>query len=186
MPLDAPRNRSPRTPPDGTPLLAERDRSPRGRDTDPFRHASPHGSAWQAACSGPHMPSVDAVPGADTRRRTAAERAERARLLAAHGLSNKDIAAELGVAESTISRLTRTVGLPSMARAEEALRAFAVLTASERAVLAMAASGSSADVIANARGTSPRTIANQLRSAYDKLGVGSRRELRALIGADNG
>jgi DNA-binding NarL/FixJ family response regulator len=130
------------------------------------------------------MPSADPAPGDDARSRNAADRAQRARALAAHGRSNKVIAAELGVAESTISRLTRAVGLPSMKQAEEALRVFPRLTSSERFVLAMAASGSSADVIATARGTSPRTIANQLRSAYDKLGVGSRRELRALIGAD--
>jgi DNA-binding CsgD family transcriptional regulator len=53
------------------------------------------------------------------------------------------------------------------------------LTPSERAVVALAVAGHSNASIAAARGSSPRTIANQLASAYQKLGLSGRRELRA-------
>jgi len=90
---------------------------------------------------------------------------------------------EFGVAESTISRIARPLGLPSYTAAARALERIRALTTGERDVLARAAAGESDEQIANARGTARRTIANQLRSAYDKLGIGSRRELRALIGS---
>lgn len=53
------------------------------------------------------------------------------------------------------------------------------LTAAERAVLAFVLEGLSTGAIARARATSPRTIGHQLAAIYRKLGVHSRRELRA-------
>jgi DNA-binding CsgD family transcriptional regulator len=53
------------------------------------------------------------------------------------------------------------------------------LTPSERAVVALAVAGRSNGAIAAERGSSPRTIANQLATAYQKLGLSGRRELRA-------
>jgi DNA-binding NarL/FixJ family response regulator len=57
------------------------------------------------------------------------------------------------------------------------------LTASERSVVQLAYDGLSDRDIARARGTSARTVANQLRSAFRRLGIGSRVELvrRLLI-----
>jgi DNA-binding CsgD family transcriptional regulator len=55
----------------------------------------------------------------------------------------------------------------------------ALLTPAEKAVVELAASGLSNAAIARRRRSKPRTIANQLAAAYRKLGVGSRRELRA-------
>jgi DNA-binding CsgD family transcriptional regulator len=55
------------------------------------------------------------------------------------------------------------------------------LTAAEAAVMALAAAGLANEEIARARGRSPRTVANQLASAYRKLGVGSRSELVARL-----
>ena len=54
------------------------------------------------------------------------------------------------------------------------------LTASERAVVELVERGCSNRQIAELRGASARTVANQLTMAYKKLGVTSRRELRAL------
>lgn len=55
----------------------------------------------------------------------------------------------------------------------------APLTRSEQAVVALAVAGRSNGAIAAERGSSPRTIANQLAAAYQKLGLSGRRELRA-------
>jgi DNA-binding CsgD family transcriptional regulator len=57
------------------------------------------------------------------------------------------------------------------------------LTPSERAVVALAVAGRSNGAIASLRGSSRRTIANQLAAAYDKLGLSGRRELRAKLRA---
>jgi DNA-binding CsgD family transcriptional regulator len=54
-----------------------------------------------------------------------------------------------------------------------------LLTPTERHVATLVIRGQSTAAIARARGTSPRTIANQLAAIYAKLGVRSRRELRA-------
>jgi DNA-binding NarL/FixJ family response regulator len=51
------------------------------------------------------------------------------------------------------------------------------LTPAELSVMSLLAQGQSNAAIARARGTSPRTIANQLTGLYRKLGVTSRREL---------
>jgi DNA-binding CsgD family transcriptional regulator len=51
------------------------------------------------------------------------------------------------------------------------------LTNAERQVLALACQGLSNEAVAARRGTSPRTVANQLQSIYRKLGIVSRLEL---------
>jgi DNA-binding CsgD family transcriptional regulator len=53
------------------------------------------------------------------------------------------------------------------------------LTPSEREVVAAVLRGVSNAALARARGVSLRTIANQLASAFSKLGVRSRSELAA-------
>ncbi len=53
------------------------------------------------------------------------------------------------------------------------------LSPSERDIVARVLRGQSNAAIASARGTSPRTVANQLAAIYSKLGVRSRRELAA-------
>jgi DNA-binding CsgD family transcriptional regulator len=55
------------------------------------------------------------------------------------------------------------------------------LTAAENEVLACAAAGLSNAEIARRRGKSLRTIANQLASAYRKLGVSGRQEVLAQL-----
>jgi DNA-binding CsgD family transcriptional regulator len=57
----------------------------------------------------------------------------------------------------------------------------AALTAGERSVVLQVVEGASNREIERARGTSERTVANQLTSAYRKLGVFSRLELAALV-----
>ena len=56
-----------------------------------------------------------------------------------------------------------------------------VLSVAEREVVWLAAVGHSDNEISRARGTSIRTVRNQLQSAYRKLDVNSRTELSALI-----
>lgn len=59
------------------------------------------------------------------------------------------------------------------------------LTRTERELLERVLCGESNERIAKARGTKPRTVANQLASIYRKLGVCSRTELIArLVRAD--
>lgn len=54
------------------------------------------------------------------------------------------------------------------------------LTQSEREICLLVLEGHSNTEIGRRRGTSPRTIANQVAALYRKLGIGSRRELQAL------
>jgi DNA-binding CsgD family transcriptional regulator len=54
------------------------------------------------------------------------------------------------------------------------------LTISEAQVTRLAMDGLSNAEIARRRGVSTRTVVNQLTAIYPKLGVGSRRELKAL------
>jgi DNA-binding CsgD family transcriptional regulator len=61
-------------------------------------------------------------------------------------------------------------------------RPLAALSPAERAVVALALEGLSNDQIACRRGSSTRTVANQLASAYRKLGVSGRAELAAAGG----
>jgi DNA-binding CsgD family transcriptional regulator len=58
--------------------------------------------------------------------------------------------------------------------------AFNSLTEAERIVAALAADGKSNTEIARARGTSVRTVANQMAAILRKLGVGSRADICAL------
>lgn len=58
------------------------------------------------------------------------------------------------------------------------------LTASEEAVLVLAARGLSNTEIATERGSSVRTVANLLARAYKKLGVGSRTSASARMALD--
>ncbi len=59
------------------------------------------------------------------------------------------------------------------------------LTQAERALVEAAALGLSNRELAERRRTTEQTVANQLTIAYRKLGVASRRELRALLGTSN-
>lgn len=61
------------------------------------------------------------------------------------------------------------------------LRLPAALIARELAVARLACEGHSNAEIAGMRGTSVRTVANQLAAIYGKLGVGSRVELIAAL-----
>lgn len=56
-----------------------------------------------------------------------------------------------------------------------------VLSAAEHEVLVLLLDGHDTRGIADARGTSPRTTANQVASIFKKLGVGSRAELAAKV-----
>lgn len=56
------------------------------------------------------------------------------------------------------------------------------LSAGEHAVVELALMGLSNKEISARRGVSARTVANQLRVAYSKLGVSSRFELAAALG----
>lgn len=58
----------------------------------------------------------------------------------------------------------------------------AALTPAEREIVSLLLTGMSREEIARARGRSKHTITKQLRSAYGKLGVGSRHELFAKLG----
>ena len=55
------------------------------------------------------------------------------------------------------------------------------LSSAERHVARLVLQGRSNAAIARERGTSPRTVANQLAALYRKLGVHSRAELAARI-----
>jgi len=55
------------------------------------------------------------------------------------------------------------------------------ITPAEHEVATLAAAGWSNSLIAARRGSSPNTVANLLRSAYEKLGISGRRELRTLL-----
>jgi DNA-binding CsgD family transcriptional regulator len=58
----------------------------------------------------------------------------------------------------------------------------ALLTQAERSIVTAVLRGQSNASIAGERGTSARTIGNQLTTIYRKLGVTSRRELGAYMG----
>lgn len=55
------------------------------------------------------------------------------------------------------------------------------LSGSEREVIQLALQGASNAAIAQTRGTALQTVANQLRSAFQKLGVNSRGELASVL-----
>jgi DNA-binding NarL/FixJ family response regulator len=129
--------------------------------------------------------------------------------LALAGHSGKWIAFELRLSESTVARTLRTalrrigavdtaplVGVQN-ARFEPlegvapgidlAVARLAPATTSvglsdaERAVVSGILGGKRIAAIARERGTSPRTVSNQIASVYKKLGVSSRREVIALL-----
>lgn len=96
------------------------------------------------------------------------------------GMPLKVIAIELGLHPSTISmhvgsaaRKLGACGRVALVKGESEPD-FSLLTPSERDVARLARAGSSNAEIARLRGTSPRTVANQLARIYRKLGCGSR------------
>lgn len=131
--------------------------------------------------------------------------------LLARGRANKAIGYELGLSEGTVAGYIRDLrkklghqAVLASARASvsevvpvplEATEVLAIvcdespervarlarLSSAERAVVSLAVAGQSDKQIAARRAVSPRTVSNQLRSAYQKLGVGSRRGLRAIV-----
>lgn len=74
------------------------------------------------------------------------------------------------------------VGLPEPASSA----VLEALSRAEREVVCAALAGGSNALIARARGVAPRTIANQLASAFLKLGVSSRAELAGLVAHSGG
>ncbi|NVB79686.1 MAG: hypothetical protein HOV81_14920 [Kofleriaceae bacterium] len=141
-------------------------------------------------------PQMAAIRALDARER---------RIIAAvaRGESNKAIAIDNSLSEATISRIVRRalaslgVGLAELlafsrlsaaevqlSRTRLALVAMPSehprlreLTSAERATVECAMRGLATSAISRNRAVSARTIANQLASAYAKLGVRSRREL---------
>jgi DNA-binding NarL/FixJ family response regulator len=69
----------------------------------------------------------------------------------------------------------------AMARVAPVQRPLARLSDAERDVAMCLLGGMRRAVIAHERGTSPRTVANQISSIYHKLGISSRRELIAQL-----
>jgi DNA-binding NarL/FixJ family response regulator len=76
-----------------------------------------------------------------------------------------------------VGHATLLIGIPSTERAVRLVE----LSEAERAVVVLAARGLSNRAIAGQRGTSVRTVAKQLASAYGKLGISGRRELGARL-----
>jgi DNA-binding CsgD family transcriptional regulator len=72
------------------------------------------------------------------------------------------------------------VALLEFPKSDGCLRATGV-TVAERVVLGLAAAGLSNAEIAERRGVSRRTVANQIASVFRKLGVHSRLELQAWL-----
>jgi len=112
--------------------------------------------------------------------------------LRASGATVLDVATELGVKTWTAARLLRD-GMQSLHVRSQAELIAALggstdpvslppgLTRAEREVAGLVLGGCSNRDIALQRGTSTRTVANQLQAIYDKLGLGSRRELVAVL-----
>ncbi|HEX6273898.1 MAG TPA: helix-turn-helix transcriptional regulator [Polyangiaceae bacterium] len=127
--------------------------------------------------------------------------------LADSGRSNKAIAGSLGISTSAVATLLararkKTCDGPCAAehpvphdeaassseiiddangtQAPPLLTEARGLTSAERAVVELALSGLSNAAIAEKRCCAERTVGNQLASAYAKLGIASRRELRAI------
>lgn len=123
------------------------------------------------------------------------DREKQVLVLLASGHGNKQIAYELGISSSSVAshirKLLRRLRLRSLAElavvfrhgvSRERRAGIVVMTAAERAVARAAMDGLTNAEIARRRGTSPRTVANQLFSVFRKLGISSRREL-FLVGA---
>lgn len=126
--------------------------------------------------------------------------------LADSGRSNKAIAGSLGISTSAVATLlararkkacddpcasehavphdeappsSKIIDDANGTQAPALLAEAQDLTSAERAVVELALSGLSNAAIAAQRRCVVRTVANQLASAYAKLGITSRRELRA-------
>lgn len=69
----------------------------------------------------------------------------------------------------------------AIARATPALSIAASLSHAERVIVDGLLDGKCTATIARERGTSLRTVARQIASTYQKLGVSSRRELLAML-----
>lgn len=132
--------------------------------------------------------------------------------LVASGYSNKDIAYDLGLSSSVVStHVAAVLRRLGFRRREELVAAFPAgdmsattaaigddtiavaskpaeplpidgLSPAEQEIMAEVVRGRSDREIANRRGVAPRTVANQLRSVFRKLGVQSRVELVAKVG----
>lgn len=113
--------------------------------------------------------------------------------LAGRGWPSKRIAFELGLHESAVchalTKIARRLGLPSstlvatwVAERLGVAPSFATekLTLAERDVLSLVREGLSNGAIARRRGTSERTVANQIASLLRKTGADSRRGLAVL------
>jgi DNA-binding CsgD family transcriptional regulator len=134
------------------------------------------------------------------------QREEQVFELADSGCSNKVIAGSLGISTSAVATLlgrarrkthdcarasqcpgpSETVAPPPRIdeatrapRSRSRARAAFALTSAEKAVIELALTGMSNAAIAEKRRCTARTVANQLTSAYQKLGIASRRELHA-------
>jgi DNA-binding CsgD family transcriptional regulator len=90
-----------------------------------------------------------------------------------------DSARRSGQASLRVARIT--MGEHELAILSVPLRATVELTHAEREIVGRVAAGESDRQIASARGTSPRTVANQLRTLFRRLGVSSRAELLSRI-----
>lgn len=130
--------------------------------------------------------------------------------LALAGRSGKWIAFELQLSESAVTRALRTalrrIGVAdtaalagvrttrfelleglnagvdlAMARSTTAALSRVSLSDAEQAIVTGILDGKPIAAIARDRGTSPRTVAHQIASTYQKLGISSRRELLALL-----
>jgi DNA-binding NarL/FixJ family response regulator len=112
--------------------------------------------------------------------------------LCGEGLSSKHVAYALGIAESSVSRHLNLAALRLGFRDRTALVRFAgqvtrsgpmtsdrlaSITQAERSVLQMICQGKSNRAIADARGASERTVANQVVSLLRKTGAPNRRVL---------
>src|ERR1051325_415971 len=150
------------------------------------------------------------TPTGATVRRALSQRERSVLELALAGRSGKWIAFELGLSESAIARTLRialdklgaggTAGLAgartaqfeplaianigvelAVARLTLGAPSLTNLSDAECAIVAGILCGKRVADMARERGTSPRTVSNQIASAYRKLGISSRREVLALL-----
>jgi DNA-binding CsgD family transcriptional regulator len=93
-----------------------------------------------------------------------------------------DLAALVGARTALFEALESlaTQDLLAMARVP-VQRPLARLSHAERYIATCLLNGMRSEVIARERGTSPRTVSNQITSIYHKLGISSRRELLAQL-----
>jgi DNA-binding NarL/FixJ family response regulator len=142
--------------------------------------------------------------------RALSSREQSALELALAGRSGKWIAFEMGLSESVVTRTLRAAlhklgaadaaalcgvrnaqfepfedlnaGIDlAVSRLMPAASVCASLSHAERAIVDGLLGGKGIAAIARERGTSPRTVAHQITSTYQKLGVSSRRELLARV-----